>query len=60
MHSYYADLGKPSQAAGRTEYGIEFSSVLADGKVFAMQCHPEKSAENGLRLLANFLNWSGD
>ena len=60
VHSYYADPGEPSQAAGRTEYGIEFSSVLADGKVFAMQCHPEKSAENGLRLLANFLNWSGD
>ena len=60
VHSYYADLGEPSQAAGSTAYGMEFSSVLADGKVFAMQCHPEKSADNGLRLLTNFLNWSGN
>ena len=53
-------LADSKQEAGMTEYGIEFSSVLADGKVFAMQCHPEKSADNGLQLLTNFLNWNGN
>jgi imidazole glycerol-phosphate synthase subunit HisH len=60
VHSYYVNLADPNQAAGITDYGIEFSSVLADGKVFAMQCHPEKSADNGLQLLTNFLNWNGN
>ncbi len=59
VHSYFTRLTDPTQAAGRTDYGIEFSSVLADGKVFAMQCHPEKSADNGLQLLTNFLKWNG-
>lgn len=57
VHSYFSHLTDSNQATGRTEYGIEFSSVLADGKVFAMQCHPEKSADNGLQLLTNFLKW---
>ena len=59
VHSYYVQLENTSQAAGVTDYGIEFSSVLAEGMVFAMQCHPEKSADNGLQLLTNFLNWNG-
>jgi glutamine amidotransferase len=60
VHSYYVSLADAKQSAGTTDYGIEFSSVLADGKVFAMQCHPEKSADNGLQLLTNFLNWNGN
>lgn len=60
VHSYFVSLQKGEQIAGSTEYGIEFSSVLADGKVFAMQCHPEKSADNGLQLLTNFLHWNGN
>ncbi|MFK7795248.1 MAG: imidazole glycerol phosphate synthase subunit HisH [Gammaproteobacteria bacterium] len=60
VHSYYVSLADARQSAGMTDYGIEFSSVLANGKVFAMQCHPEKSADNGLQLLTNFLNWNGN
>ncbi|MCL4165176.1 UNVERIFIED_CONTAM: hypothetical protein GTU68_061491, partial [Idotea baltica] len=37
VHSYYVSLADAKQSAGMTDYGIEFSSVLADGKVFAMQ-----------------------
>ncbi len=60
VHSYYVSLADSKQSAGMTDYGVEFSSVLTDGKVFAMQCHPEKSADNGLQLLTNFLNWNGN
>ncbi len=60
VHSYYVSLAETKQSAGMTDYGIEFSSALADGKVFAMQCHPEKSADNGLQLLTNFLTWNGN
>ena len=58
VHSYYVALKQAEKAAGRTDYGIEFTSVLAQDYIFAMQCHPEKSADNGLQLLKNFLNWS--
>jgi glutamine amidotransferase len=60
VHSYYVQLENSKHSAGITDYGVEFSSVLADGKIFAMQCHPEKSADNGLKLLTNFLNWNGN
>ena len=59
VHSYYVSLTAPEKIAGSSDYGVEFTSVLAQDNVFAMQCHPEKSADNGLQLLTNFLNWSG-
>lgn len=59
VHSYYVAVDNGSMVAGTTDYGFEFASVIANDKVFAMQCHPEKSADNGLKLLKNFLNWRG-
>ena len=60
VHSYFVEPENKSLIAGTTGYGIEFASVIASDKVFAMQCHPEKSGDNGLALLSNFLAWDGD
>jgi len=57
VHSYHADPDRAELIAGRTEYGVEFASVLAQDNVFACQFHPEKSSRDGLRLLANFVHW---
>ena len=46
-------------ALGRTEYGIEFASVVAHDNVVATQFHAEKSGGLGLRLLADFAVWDG-
>jgi glutamine amidotransferase len=43
--------------AGSTEYGISYASAIANDNVFAIQAHPEKSADDGLKLLENFVNW---
>lgn len=43
-----------------THYILEFASVLARDKLFAVQFHPEKSQRAGLRLLANFIEWEGE
>ena len=60
VHSYHAAPADEALVAGATEYGLRFCSALARGNVFAIQCHPEKSAEAGLRLLANFARWDGE
>lgn len=42
-----------------TEYGKRFPAALAQGNLIGVQFQPEISHENGLRLLANFVNWDG-
>ena len=59
VHSYYLDAQDPALIAGTTDYGIRFTSVIARDNVFALQCHPEKSADSGLQLLHNFVHWDG-
>lgn len=60
VHSYYCDCADRSLVAGRSEYGIPFDAALARDNLFAVQFHPEKSADAGLRLLRNFLDWNGE
>ncbi len=57
VHSYYVDPTDSALRAGETDYGISFTSAIARDNVFAVQFHPEKSADNGLRLLKNFVGW---
>ncbi|MEW8014124.1 MAG: imidazole glycerol phosphate synthase subunit HisH [Candidatus Sedimenticola endophacoides] len=57
VHSYYVQPKDPGLVAATTDYGVEFPSVLARDNLFATQFHPEKSAEAGLCLLRNFLDW---
>jgi len=55
VHSYYAEPEDKSLVAGETEYGISFCSVLARGNLVAMQFHPEKSGDIGLKIYDNFI-----
>ncbi len=59
VHSYFLEPEERDLVVGTTEYGLRFTSAIARDNVFAIQCHPEKSAEAGLRLLANFAVWDG-
>jgi len=58
VHSYYVVPEDDALTFGVTDYVAPFTSALAHGQVFATQFHPEKSAQAGLRLLANFLAWN--
>jgi glutamine amidotransferase len=58
VHSYYLCPEQPEVVAGVTDYGMRFPSAIARDNVFAVQFHPEKSARDGLRLLANFCAWN--
>ncbi|HQS02321.1 MAG: imidazole glycerol phosphate synthase subunit HisH [Halothiobacillus sp. 24-54-40] len=59
VHSYYCAPEDAALDVGVTEYGITYTSALAQGSVFAIQSHPEKSADDGLQVLKNFTRWDG-
>ncbi|NTV22815.1 MAG: imidazole glycerol phosphate synthase subunit HisH [Nanoarchaeota archaeon] len=54
VHSYYALPEDSSLISAMTGYGIEFASAVEKDNIYAVQFHPEKSGEDGLRLLKNF------
>jgi glutamine amidotransferase len=58
VHSYYVDPEDRACVAATTRYGIPFTSAVARDNIFAVQFHPEKSAEAGLRSLSNFIGWT--
>jgi len=57
VHSYYVEPRAGPVVAGSSTYGVPFTCAIAHGNIFAVQFHPEKSHEAGLRLLANFVEW---
>ena len=52
-HSYYGPDVR--EAVAVTEYGETYASGIERENVWAVQFHPEKSGEVGLRILRNFL-----
>lgn len=55
VHSYYVRPADESAVAATTNYeGEKFASAAAQGNLFAVQFHPEKSGTTGLRILKNF------
>ncbi len=57
VHSYYLAPDDDQLMAATCDYGGRFAAAILRDNIFATQFHPEKSQENGLRLLENFLNW---
>ena len=58
VHSYFVKETDSSCVTGTTYYGENFTSAIAQDKLFAVQFHPEKSQSDGLQLLKNFTNWT--
>ncbi|HVJ85485.1 MAG TPA: imidazole glycerol phosphate synthase subunit HisH [Caulifigura sp.] len=54
VHSYYVKPRDPAVIATTTGHGVEFTSMVSRGNLFATQFHPEKSQKQGLNLLRNF------
>ena len=57
VHSYWVRTQDRSQVVGGVDYGVKFDAAIAKDNLFAVQFHPEKSHEMGLRVLKNFLAW---
>ena len=56
VHSYYADPEDESVVLGTTSYGLDFCSAAAWDNVVAVQFHPEKSGDLGLRIYRQFID----
>lgn len=59
VHSYRVLPDHPEVVTGTTEYEVEneireFPSSIQDKNVYGVQFHPEKSSDNGLRIMQNF------
>lgn len=54
VHSYHVVPDDPSVISTTTDYGGQFVSGVRRGNLFAVQFHPEKSQNVGLKMLANF------
>ncbi|MCM8760310.1 MAG: imidazole glycerol phosphate synthase subunit HisH [Candidatus Omnitrophica bacterium] len=54
-HSYYVEPDDTSVVKGITHYGIEFASFIKKDNIVGVQLHPEKSGDNGIKFLKNFL-----
>jgi len=60
VHSYYAVPEDESIISAYTEYGERLSIAIEKDNVAAVQFHPEKSSDIGMKILKNFILKEGD
>ena len=54
LHSYYFECKDKNDVLATATYGEEFECVVNHQNIYGIQCHPEKSHHNGMKLLKNF------
>jgi glutamine amidotransferase len=62
VHSFCANMAAAADSSvvyGEANYGHDFIAAVGRDNVFAVQFHPEKSHDDGLKLLKNFTQWNG-
>jgi len=60
VHSLHGVPDDQSTVAATVDYGVPLNAAFRQRNVFAVQFHPEKSSEPGLRMLANFVEVCGE
>ena len=57
VHSFYVDPLDPTVIAATITHGSQqVTAAIARDNLMAVQFHPEKSADNGLQILSNFVD----
>ena len=56
VHSFVAEPDDSVVIAAKATYGVTFPSVVRRGNIWGTQFHPEKSGEDGLRLVDAFVD----
>lgn len=55
VHSYYLDAYDKTTVTAVTHYGADMDVSIEKNNFFACQFHPEKSGDNGMYILKNFM-----
>lgn len=55
LHGYFVKPQNEDIVVGTTEYGVEYTSIIEKGNIFAVQFHPERSGKIGIQLLKNWV-----
>ena len=58
VHSFAFEAENINDVICITDYEKSVVAALLKDNIFGSQFHPEKSQENGIKLLSNFLNWN--
>ena len=53
-HSFYAEASDRHAKTAYTEYGFDMPASVQKMNIYGTQFHPEKSGEDGLKILQNF------
>lgn len=60
VHSYYVDPDDPKMKAAVVTHGSQtVTAAIAQDNIMAVQFHPEKSSDTGLKILQNFVREVG-
>ena len=54
VHSFHA-ITDDKYIIGTTHYGYDFTSAVQKDNIYGFQPHPEKSHDNGIQILKNFM-----
>ncbi len=54
LHSYYFEPARPGDVLAEADYGGRFACAVQRDNIHGVQFHPEKSHQDGIRLLQNF------
>ena len=57
VHSYHMVCHDAGNLAATADYGGPVTAVVRAGNLVAAQFHPEKSQDNGLKMLENWMTW---
>jgi len=55
VHSFHV-ITEDKYSIGTTHYGYDFTSAVQKDNIYGLQPHPEKSHDNGIQILKNFIN----
>ena len=58
VHSFAFEAENINDVICTADYEKPVVAALLKDNIFGSQFHPEKSQENGIKLLSNFLNWN--
>ena len=58
VHSYQMQVTLPTQRLAHVDYDGDITAIVGRDNLLGMQFHPEKSQKTGLKLIANFLEWT--